>query len=1166
MKRLQFKIFVILVLFCLAFQGLQYVYIRWYKSHVLPEKITADNRAVFSAVVRSQRLYWREKQENAERIARVFRDALNTTDTFPATPPLPADNLRPMAGKPPIHLGFVATDPAALKSIRIVLAQIDTLREAFLRPPLNAVSTFFICRENWLAVTPPRSLFVLEKTPDFTREPLYTAVAEKTGGLSRAVVTRLYFDDIWNCWAVGVVMPVYRGGEFLGVAGQTHDFKQFIHSLGSEPLPSGVRIYVTDADFNLLIHPELSDLLAGKHFATSAPFRFNHVITSPLTRRLLREWRRRPFRETMLESEGNHFLTLVDELPETGWRFVWLADINAQTFSARLITGSLHTFNFVVLAVFLLLVFYVLKKTLLDPLHRINNSLLTYQTSGTGEMVLRPGFLFREIDGIFANIQIIFRQLKKVNRECGSAREYTAALERSAQVLVLMLDREGQPTSLNEYGCRKTGLRPEEIPALSLDDFLPAETAQAVRRELAERRQVSSRESVLLMGSGESIEIEFSVSPLHEEEGRVGAFAMVIADVSQRKRAEMELRKQITFSQQVFQSIPEAIVITDPRLRITFVNKHARELLRKGAGEVVHRDLVSILADHALVKGLDEVIRHVVESGEGVNQINIRNPLLEEESFIDLLVEPLRSEQAPIGAIILLRDVSEWRDLTAQLRSLQGFMQRLVNASPFAIISLDREYHITVWNLTAERIFRLPFSEAFGKKIFSVLPQFEYYRNTVDEVMILQKTHFLGEERIYVERDEAIVTNLTLYPVVGEQNGVVIHVEDISDFKKMESTLLQAQKMESLGLLTSGIIHDFNNILSGILGYASLLEKRIADDPKLKKYVATIISSGERASTMVRRILNFSRKRMTEKESVPLNELIHEAIDFLSLHLKRIPLHIDLATPSPQLTVDKSKISQILINMLLNARDALEKASEPNLSIRTYLTHIAGRENMHDGIYVAIEIADNGCGIRQQDLPRIFDPFFTTKTAGKGTGLGLSNVKAIIRDYQGAIEVKSVEGGGTTFLIYLPLHETEGGESVAETDDTALEAIPGTVLLIDDEEVVRDIGSDMLNMLGIQCVTAASGEEGLARYREMRDEIALVILDIEMPGISGEKVYQQLKADRPDLPILVASGYSKEYLESKVFHGKIEHFIPKPFKIDQISYQVKKLTQVHHVS
>jgi len=818
-----------------------------------------------------------------------------------------------------------------------------------------------------------------------------------------------------------------------------------------------------------------------------------------------------------------------------------------------------HWLNTLILLIFMVTLIVFLKIAILNPLQEINQRLLLFQPTGSGRISVNRSHLFKEIGEIFANIENVFSQLQKKISETNEAKEYLEKLMQTTQSIVITLDARMRPTSMNEYGLKKFQIGNQEIAKLRVGDFLEKKFMRTIAAELKESKQAIDQETTLTLKTGEKIDIALSLSQIKDFNNRISGYLAVIADISKRKKAEMNLKNQILFSRQIFQSIPEMIIIVDRRLRITFINTRTRDLIKATGVSIIGQNLNFILTRNSIESGFDELVRNVLEGGNSFHRINTVNPILEEENYVDLIIEPLKSGSIVIGGIILLRDISEWRSLTAQLRSLQGFMQKLINASPYAVISINNHGLITTWNQSAEKILGITFANAFGKNLYALLPLFDKYKDIINEIMILKKTIYLNDEKVFIGEEDFKIANFTLYPVTAEQSGVVIHIEDVSALKKLESSLLQAQKMESLGLLTSHIIHDFNNLLSGIMGYASLLEKKIADNPKVKKYVSTIINSSERASTLINQLLNFSRKKMAEKEIININDLIKESLDFLAMNLKVINLDIQLYQSQILLRADKTKISQVLINLIINARDALENVPQPILRIKTDLVDISNQSNLLDGQYALIEISDNGSGISQENLNKIFEPFFTTKGQGRGTGLGLAIVREIIRDYNGQIEVDSKTGRGTLFKILLPVIAKEMFQSIAQEETEPSAPLEGMVLLIDDEEVVREIGHDMLKTLGLKCLTAANGTEGIEIFKKNSAEITLVILDIEMPGISGEKVFHILKELRPEIKILIASGYGKEYLETEIFKSKISHFIPKPFKMEQLSYQVNKL-------
>jgi PAS domain S-box-containing protein len=815
------------------------------------------------------------------------------------------------------------------------------------------------------------------------------------------------------------------------------------------------------------------------------------------------------------------------------------------------------------LLAFMVAALAVLRTALGGPLQELQRGVQLLGQTGTCP-VPAPG-LMEEVREIYAGVGNIHAKLQRKISDAAEAREFLEKLMQTTQAIVIKFDRGMHFIYMNAYGMKKFQAEGQNIQALRISDFLEKRFIHDVLHGLKESDHVVDKETTMLLKTGERIDIALSLSIIRDATGKVTGYLAVIVDISKRKKAEINLRNQIIFSQQIFQSIPEMIIIVDRKLRITFFNKRAHDMIKSGADSIIGQNLNQILSRIAIESGFDELVRNVIEGDRSVHRINSVNPVLEEENYVDLIVEPLKSGKTNIGGIIMLRDISEWRGLTAQLRSLQGFMQKLINASPYAVISINNTNLITTWNVSAEKILGVPFAAAFGQSIYMLLPLFNKYKDIINETMILKKTVYLNDEKIFIGEEAFIVANLTLYPVTAEQNGVVIHIEDVSALKKLESSLLQAQKMESLGLLTSHIVHDFNNLLSGIMGYASLLEKKIADDPKLKKYVTTIINSSERASTLIGQLLNFSRKKLAEKEIVNINDLIKESLEFLSMSLKTIQFDVQLHPGQVVLQADKTKISQILINLIVNAKDAVAGRPQATITIKTSLVDVSNQKNLLDGRYALIQVGDNGVGISRENLDKIFQPFFTTKGQGRGTGQGLAIVQEIVKDYNGRIDVQSEAGRGSVFTILLPAFGKEGDQAAVEPEKEPATALEGLVLLIDDEEVVREIGSDMLKNMGMKCLTAANGREGIDLFKQNSGAIRLVILDVEMPGISGDKVFQLLKEMNPGVKVLIASGYGKEYLETSIFKSKIDHFLPKPFNIEQLTYQINTLLGGRHV-
>ncbi|MBU5614194.1 hybrid sensor histidine kinase/response regulator [Geomonas azotofigens] len=401
----------------------------------------------------------------------------------------------------------------------------------------------------------------------------------------------------------------------------------------------------------------------------------------------------------------------------------------------------------------------------------------------------------------------------------------------------------------------------------------------------------------------------------------------------------------------------------------------------------------------------------------------------------------------------------------------------------------------------------------------------------------------------------------------GKQSGFIEVVEDITSAKraeaerqKMEQQLLHAQKLESLGVLAGGIAHDFNNILTTIIGNADLALMRIAPESAVLENLKRIEQAALRAADLARQMLAYSGKGTFVIEPTDLNHLVEEMGHMLEVSIsKKASLRYDLRRPLPLVEVDATQIRQIIMNLVINASEAIGDNTGV-ISVRTgsmdcgteYLLDAWLTDPVPAGRYVFLEVSDSGCGMDKETLARIFDPFFTTKFTGRG--LGMAAVLGIIRGHQGAIKVYSEPGKGSNFKVLLPASARSVGmaadrESCATRDETWRGE--GIALLVDDEETVRGIGSDMLRELGFEVVTAADGREAVQLYAS-RDDIDVVVLDLTMPLMDGEQCFRELRRIDPDARIIMSSGFS-EYEVTRKFMGQgVAAFVQKPYKLSAL--------------
>lgn len=385
----------------------------------------------------------------------------------------------------------------------------------------------------------------------------------------------------------------------------------------------------------------------------------------------------------------------------------------------------------------------------------------------------------------------------------------------------------------------------------------------------------------------------------------------------------------------------------------------------------------------------------------------------------------------------------------------------------------------------------------------------------------------------------------------GEPLRVVGTHSDITDRRRLEEQLNKSQKMEAIGQLAGGVAHDFNNILTTIIGRAYLLEGRLADQRDLLAHVEQITLAAERASALTQRLLAFSREQVVELRRISLNDAVRKSSELLSRLVREdIKIEYHLAAPAPVVLADEVRLSQILMNLVANARDAISGAGRILVStdtVRIGQSAESWRGDVPPGDYAVLSIADNGAGLDEGVRERIFEPFFTTKEVGKGTGLGLAVVYGIVRQHNGFISVRSEQGRETTFTVHLPL--VEGApEDIAAGVEAAVPRGDGTILVAEDEDAVRALMKTILVENGYRVIEAENGVEAVARFMENRDVIDAVLLDVIMPRMNGREACEEILKVRQDVKILFVSGYAGDFLDANLLKRRENGFIQKPLR------------------
>jgi len=529
----------------------------------------------------------------------------------------------------------------------------------------------------------------------------------------------------------------------------------------------------------------------------------------------------------------------------------------------------------------------------------------------------------------------------------------------------------------------------------------------------------------------------------------------------------------------------------------------------------------------------------------------------------------------------LQREFTDRREAESSLAEALQLHRNLLEASTqVAIILPDLDGMIRIFNRGAELMLGWKAEEVIGRctpALWCDPAQVEARRRELGELglecrgplaPLVALAEVRGSERrrwTFVTRNgDARTVDLVVSRVqdpAGRRQGFLWIATDITEQVKAEAILRlqdeqlrQSQKMDAIGQLAGGVAHDFNNMLAGILGSAEMLAESTPEEDPRARMVKLIVKASQRAADLTSKLLSFSRKGKLVSTPLDLHRVIHDTVLLLERSIdRRIEIRLELGAPCPMVVGDPSQLENALLNLCINARDAMPEGGL--LTLRTREVELdreycsQARFEVDPGSYVRLEIQDTGHGIPEEIRERVFEPFFTTKPRGKGTGLGLAAVYGIVRDHRGLLELESRPGQGTCFSLLLPMNDRTLPSPPPETQMPVVGG--GTVLVIEDEDVVRTTASMLLQSLGYTTILASDGLDGLRLYEANRDRIRVVLLDMVMPGISGKETAQRLVALDPSVRILITSGFSTELWATDLEGAGIRGFLHKPYgKVD----------------
>ncbi len=744
---------------------------------------------------------------------------------------------------------------------------------------------------------------------------------------------------------------------------------------------------------------------------------------------------------------------------------------------------------------------------------------------------------------------------------------------KSVNECVSITDMEDNLLFINESFEKTYGYNKDELVGKHLSVFRSPKTPPEITDKIMPSTLHGGWKGELwnVRKDGSEFPIHLSTKIINDKDGNPLGLIGVATDITERKKTEEELQKSREELLSFFEDDITADFISTPEGKIIQCNQTFLKLFGfKTKEEALTYPIENLYLNPAARKHVLELVRK-----------NKKITYLETE-FLSLTGEKISALMNIIGQfdvadeLIQLRgyifDITERKKAEDALHLQTTYFSQLFENSPTGIAFLDTNECVMNVNKAFENIFQYSLEEIKGKSLTSLIVPEELVKESLSFSTKAIQGELVRLSTVRKRRDGTCLDMIiTGYPIIieGKCVGIYAIYADVSDMRRLEEQVRQAQKLESIGTLAGGIAHDFNNILGIILGYTSLLGLDSEKPEKVKKSIDAISKAVQRGAGLVKQILTFARKTDIVFGAVNVNETVAELVKMLhETFPKTITLHQNLYENLPPIIGDHNQIHQAVLNLSVNARDAiLSTTANGHGGSITFITKIILGAELRkkipeaiDDAYVCLSVIDNGSGMDEFTRKRIFEPFFTTKEQGKGTGLGLSVVYGVVKSHHGFIDVQSQLGVGTTFYLYFPLEvKNEILEEVIQEDQPPIPGGTETILFVEDEEMLQEVVKDQLTIKGYRVLSAFDGEEAVEVYVKHQNEIALVLSDLGLPKLGGFEACLMMKKINPNAKIVLASGFFDPVQKSRMLEAGVEYFVQKPYRPNEILIAIRKL-------
>ena len=619
----------------------------------------------------------------------------------------------------------------------------------------------------------------------------------------------------------------------------------------------------------------------------------------------------------------------------------------------------------------------------------------------------------------------------------------------------------------------------------------------------------------------------------------------------------------------LFDPLPHIVFLKGFDLKYIYVNQTCLNFFKKSESDIIGASDFNLFStamatelrnrDDALINGDSEYLSGEVLLADGDGR----------ERWFLTTKQVVKSNTGEIlGVWGLAVDITERKTASAEL----DLLEPAINQTSDAIVIVDLDGTIRYVNPAFENLTGYSIDEAVGAKpsiLKSGKHSDEFYKELWETITSGRawSGHFINRRKDGSKYEE----DATISPVLGK-DGEISHFigvkKDVTKLVELETKIRQSQKMEAVGRLAGGVAHDFNNILTAILGYSEILLGMLPEKDPVRKKVEEIKKAGLRASDITKQMLAFSKKQVMRLTPQNVNDIINGMLSMLEEIVgSDVEISLNLNSELPDVNSDKTHIERIVMNLVVNAVDAM-KPDGGNVAISTAVKEFSmpfsdGNFTVSPGKYVVISVADGGCGISDDVLEHIFEPFFTSKGGEQGTGLGLSTVYGIVKQHKGLIRVSSKLGEGSRFDVMIPVASPK--DSVDLTDTIQEDGVKGpvaarrTLLVVDDETALLDMMFETLSEDGYNVLKASSGSEALEQFLQRRGKVDLVVTDIILHGMSGIELTEEILKTSPDMPVIFISGYAGGEFDVSSLESDSTEFLPKPFVMDELEERISRL-------